>query len=111
MGSKHLALCDCGYKVEIVIGGTILGHHKKALFPFSCSSCGLVCVNIQKDHLSCPVCNSLSVTPYGSEPTSIQCSEKPVLKWGDYMASRYGNYCPKCEKFSLEFSDASVFFD
>ena len=61
MGSIRKIICPCGFKSQVSVGGTMKSFREYSTFPFYCEKCGLVEVNIEKDELICPKCNSLEV--------------------------------------------------
>lgn len=54
MGTSVRAKCTCGFYAGFTIGGGMRSHLSQAYFPYRCSPCGLVSVNIAADELVCP---------------------------------------------------------
>lgn len=54
MGTSIRAKCTCGFSAAFTIGGGMRSHLSQAYFPYRCSPCGLVSVNIAADELVCP---------------------------------------------------------
>jgi ribosomal protein S27AE len=113
MGSIRKVSCPCGFKSSAKIGGGMRDFREYSTFPFYCEKCGLVDVNITKDELSCPKCNSTEVKQYGIPPIS----EPPITKlgsiaWGNYEAELKDHLCPSCGKNTMEFLSAGeIMFD
>ncbi len=96
--------CACGYGRPVRTGGFMLTWKEEAYWPFYCSSCGIVDVNIQAS-LACPDCKSQAVSPYGRAPVSLHqdCDHAYVQAW-DYRACRGGHLCPVCGQHDLKFT-------
>lgn len=54
MGSSVRASCHCGFKAAYSVGGSMSSHKTHSYFPYYCSPCGMVSVNISADALVCP---------------------------------------------------------
>jgi hypothetical protein len=54
MGSQVCASCPCGYKETFTVGGSMSSYRTQSYFPFYCTGCGLVSVNVAQDELRCP---------------------------------------------------------
>ncbi len=54
MGSSVTALCRCGFSAACTIGGSMRSHLTHSYFPYRCSPCGIVSVNIAADEIVCP---------------------------------------------------------
>lgn len=54
MGSQVCASCPCGYKEIFTVGGSMSSYRTHSYFPFFCTECGLVSVNVAQDELRCP---------------------------------------------------------
>ena len=54
MGSQVCASCPCGYKETFTVGGSMTSYRTQSYFPFYCTVCGLVSVNVAQDELRCP---------------------------------------------------------
>lgn len=111
MGSVHKATCDCGFQVDIAVGGTMAGYRRHAAFPFHCGRCGLVGANTVPAVPRCPRCRSAEIQPYGRPPVSLDSGAGTVLGWGAFSARATGNLCPNCQKMTLVFHRAHIMFD
>jgi predicted RNA-binding Zn-ribbon protein involved in translation (DUF1610 family) len=136
MGSVHNASCPCGYTDEVTIGGGRLTFLDQSAFPFYCSDCGLVEVNVAKlsDHCTeapCPSCGKENITRYGIPPVSLYDLRPPPAKkfwqvwrkkWSpshsgalrcwNLEASESGHICPSCREMTLKFDrHSSILFD
>ena len=113
MGSIRQVACPCGFKTTVKIGGGMRDFRDNSIFPFYCEECGFVEVNITKDQLHCPKCNSTEVKQYGIPPIS----DLPEIKWGsvhwgNYKAELKGHLCPVCKHKTMEFLSAGeIMFD
>ena len=113
MGSIRKVACPCGFHSTVIVGGGMRDFREKSTFPFYCESCGLVDLNVAKDKLCCPKCNSAEVKQYGIPPIS----EPPLINrgsvsWDKYKADLKGHLCPDCKKKTMEFlSGGEIMFD
>lgn len=113
MGSIRQVSCPCGFKSSVKVGGGMRDFRTNSTFPFYCEKCGLVEVNVTKEPLHCPKCNSTEVKQYGIPPIS----EPPIinrgaLEWGNYKADLKGHLCPSCKQKTMEFLSAGeIMFD
>ena len=113
MGSIKNALCPCGFKSIITVGGNMRSFLDYSSFPFYCDCCGLVDVNVAKEDLHCPKCKSINVKQYGIPPIS----EPPTINRGfvscnNYKSDHCGHLCPSCKQKTMEFgSHGEIMFD
>jgi Zn finger protein HypA/HybF involved in hydrogenase expression len=86
---------------------------ENSTFPFYCEKCGLVEVNINKEDLHCPKCDSTEVKQYGIPPISDLSENKlGSIAWGNYQAELKGHLCPVCNQKTMEFLSAGeIMFD
>lgn len=54
MGSSVIALCQCGFSATYTVGGAMRSHLTHSYFPYRCSPCGIISVNIAVDEIVCP---------------------------------------------------------
>lgn len=54
MGSSVRASCLCGFSAVYPVGGALRSHLTQSYFPYRCSPCGLISVNIAAEELICP---------------------------------------------------------
>jgi len=132
MGSVHNASCPCGYTDEVTIGGGRLNFHEESAFPFYCSDCGLVEVNVAKlsyhcTEATCPGCGKENITRYGIPPVSLHDlrpppakkfwqfwkkkwtrSHRAALQWGPLEATESDHLCPSCNNMTLNFDRRST---
>lgn len=94
-------------------GGTRENFLKECYFPHYCSNCGLIDVNTASKEIRCPTCNSEEIIEYGNEKLEKIVDREiiPTIQSFDYRAYRYGNFCPNCKKFTLEFEPPEIIFD
>jgi hypothetical protein len=130
MSSEHKAICKCGFKKMIYVGGLMSGYHEDSRFPFYCQHCGLVEANIAEfigkkvaepssikqgevqNAPTCPHCGSAHIDQYGKPPASIQSTKQtPTLQAWEFRANKEGNLCPACKEMTLVFHHASILFD
>jgi hypothetical protein len=113
MGSIRKVSCPCGFKSSVRIGGGMRDFRENSTFPFYCQTCGLVELNVTKEELRCPKCNSTEANPYGIPPIS----EPPIINrgsisWGNYQADLRDHLCPACKQKTMEFcSHGEIMFD
>ena len=113
MGSIRRVSCPCGFKSSVKVGGGMRDFRENSTFPFYCEKCGLVDVNVTKDELHCPKCNSTEIKQYGIPPIS----EPPIINrgsvsCGNYKADPKGHLCPYCIRKTMEFLSAGeIMFD
>lgn len=134
MGSQYEAYCGCGFTTEVTVGGSRSGFTKNSGFPFSCTKCGVVDVNVAKleddvYQVICPQCGTGGCTQYGVPPVSVHDlrpqswlrrmvgkkskeNEPEHISWGNRQASQKGHRCPSCNEMTLEFSQyPTLMFD
>jgi hypothetical protein len=118
VGSTHKAHCNCGFEVEVTVGGSRSSFNSESFFPHYCENCGLVEADIAKAEAKgevppCPKCGSNDLHEYGTETVSESRYDNDVaLQWGAYHAMEKGNLCPVCKKMTLIFDRmASILFD
>ena len=113
MSTAHQASCSCGYKVDFIVGGTRYRYQEESFFPFLCDGCGFVSLNIQVSSPICPKFLLGHIYQYGQEPASKREGQDtfPAVQCWGYKAFRENNKCPKCEKYTLNFSAPTAFFD
>ena len=113
MGSIRKVSCLCGFQSTAKIGGGMKDFRENSTFPFYCQTCGLVEVNITKDEMRCPKCNSTEVKQYGIPPISdLPETKRGSVYWGDYEAELKGHLCPACKQKTMEFLSAGeIMFD
>jgi hypothetical protein len=113
MGSIRKVSCPCGFQSTAKIGGGMRDFRENSTFPFYCETCGLVEVNITKDEMRCPKCNSTEVKQYGIPPISDLPETKwGSVYWGNYKAELKGHLCPACKQKTMEFLSAGeIMFD
>jgi hypothetical protein len=54
LGSSVIALCECGFTATYGVGGAMRSHLTHSYFPYRCSPCGMISVNIAADEIVCP---------------------------------------------------------
>ena len=101
MGQLIVAKCSCGFSQQAPVGGGMATYKEKASFPFYCSNCGLVDVNVVKNEAICPTCKSTDVIQYGDQKISIPTEFNKVLEWGSHHCGSRGHLCPKCKNQSM----------
>jgi predicted nucleic-acid-binding Zn-ribbon protein len=67
MGQICIAQCNCGFNVEVTVGGGMRDFEKRSYFPHYCSRCGLVSVNVCNRSIECPKCGGKDVIAYGDK--------------------------------------------
>ncbi len=111
MGSHHHAVCSCGFKSSVRVGGNRATYLEQSYFPFYCRDHGLISVNY-RGAIECTFCRSKHIWQYGKEPVSIKTDERwPTLQSFEYKAYSEGNLCPKCKQFKMLFRGADIFVD
>lgn len=65
MGSQVRASCPCGYDEKFIIGGDRHSYRKYSYFPYHCSVCGIVEVNVAAKRAKCPNSADHEVTRIG----------------------------------------------
>jgi hypothetical protein len=65
-------------------------------------------INIMKKPICCSSCNSVDIIPYGEPETSLP-NEWKMVQCFYYSAPKEGNFCPKCEKFTMNFELEAIF--
>lgn len=111
MGNIRSVKCSCGFQKAITIGAFKAEHLLKSKFPFYCSDCGLVEVNVKNNPLLCPVCKSSQIQAYGKPPISLTQESCATVQCGEYATPVEGNLCPKCNKMTLVFEPVIFYFD
>jgi hypothetical protein len=108
MSNLYKVNCSCGYRTSTRLGGNRRDFDQNSTFPFYCKKCGLVDINIMKKPICCSSCNSVDIIPYGEPETSLP-NEWKMVQCFDYRAPKEGNFCPKCEKFTMNFELEAIF--
>jgi hypothetical protein len=60
-----MASCPCGFEQRCTIGGGMTSYRTHSFFPFLCSYCGLVSVNVAEDPPVCPGEPTHKIAQYG----------------------------------------------
>jgi len=112
MGSIRNVVCPCGFKSKVTVGGTMKNFLEDSRFPFYCVTCGIVDVNVAKDDLYCPKCESRDIKQYGIPPISNPpLINRGYVSAGNYKADALGHLCPACNKKTMEFTRSEITFD
>ena len=105
MGSLSMAKCPCGFSQTVKVGGTMRDFLKYSTFPFYCSSCGVVDVNVATEGVhECPKCQSQDIIQYGDDRVSIPTQFNQSLQWGNYNCGQKDHLCPSCKQQTLSFN-------
>jgi hypothetical protein len=107
MGMTVIAECDCGFETETKAGGSRSGYRERAYFPFFCKQCGLVTVNVARSP-TCPSCQSTDIKQYGKAPMTLEPEIDAYIQYSGYFADSRYNYCPACQRYSMNFVIASL---
>ena len=112
MGSQVEAICQCGLKKKILIGGNRANFRYTQYFPCICINCNdIVQANLKAETLECPHCNSTDVIPYISRELIGKKGKKVVAQSFDDILTD-GNYkCPKCKEMTLHFTAGHLEWD
>ena len=112
MGSQVKAICTCGFKKEIMIGGGMFTFNKIQYFPCLCENCqDIVQVNILEEHPSCTSCKSLKVTTYNNKQLIGRKGKIEVARSFDNVLTNGSYKCPKCKNNSLHFTAGDIHWD
>lgn len=104
MGSQVIAICQCGLRREILIGGGMLNFKYINFFPCLCENCNdVVQVNLKNQELTCPNCNKQNLSPYNAKHLIGEQGNSEVSKWGDNTLTNGTYKCPKCKEMTLHF--------
>ena len=110
MGSIISAHCDCGYVVEMPLGGGMRNFNECSNFPFFCEECRIPFIeNLFAERYSCPECKGTKVFAYGDKKS---CLKKGKVIFSESANNRKfvltdGKYiCPDCGNSTLTFKDA-----
>jgi len=109
MGSVFEASCPCGYQSSVTVGAGRDDFQTNSKFPFHCTTCGMVSVNISEPPPSCPSCHSTEITPYGRPPVSPDGADSYYMQWRNYRSGKTGHLCPKCKEQSMVFERYMMF--
>lgn len=119
MGSSVKAVCKCGYEGSFAIGGGMISFETVCEFPCLCKKCNqIVECNLLNKRVACPECKSTRVVPYDDKQLCGKPGTVVVTSWN--MEKRLGReleltngtyFCPKCQKFDLEFQDEGICWD
>lgn len=105
MGSLSQAKCCCGFSQAVKVGGTMRDYLRCSTFPFYCSSCGIVEVNIATEGVhQCPKCQSQDIIQYGNDKVSNPTQFNNYLRWGNFSCGHKGHLCPSCKQQTLSFN-------
>lgn len=104
MGQVTDAFCrQCGYRSEVVIGGTMESFAKHSVWPAFCKSCDeMVAINTRSDPIVCLKCNTRDVSRYGY-PTLSDNSGPIVVTCESDTLRADGHFCPGCRQRTLAF--------
>jgi Zn finger protein HypA/HybF involved in hydrogenase expression len=119
MGSQVTAECQCGFHASVAIGGGVLDFTTTCYFPCYCEDCHrMVHGNLLEKEPRCPECKGKKILPYDDSSLRKSLGKKTVAEWnieqylGRSLRLTNGKYkCPKCEKFTLHFSDGGLCWD
>ncbi|MBT4207774.1 hypothetical protein HOE22_05460 [Candidatus Woesearchaeota archaeon] len=108
MGSIISAHCDCGYVVEMPLGGGMRSFNERSNFPFYCEECRILFeANAFEEPVSCPKCKGSETVTYDRKCLQEGTS---IFKWGVgdrvLILTNGKHICPKCGKNTLTFEDA-----
>lgn len=123
MGTMLKMHCECGYIVQVTIGGTRATYTTICKFPHYCENCGVVSANTYDDPVVCPNCKSEEIIRYGNvekdRPSDVGIVDWVTSKaytWDPRVTEPVGDYkmscgklhltvgkhlCPQCKKMSL----------
>ena len=99
-------MCGCGYSTTIQVGGTRANYKIESYFPYLCGECGLLDVNVASEKIECPRCRGVEIKEYGKWPISQTNDSYLAIQNFSRTAREAGNYCPRCNNFTLSFSIA-----
>jgi DNA-directed RNA polymerase subunit RPC12/RpoP len=114
MGDKLQAMCECGFKSEIILAGGGMGnftHYCGA--PAVCLHCReFLTKNYKTKYAKCPSCGK-KVTFYNDPSLQLPVSEsykhQQIFEWlinnekDDFRLQDTQYFCPKCGKMTLTF--------
>jgi DNA-directed RNA polymerase subunit RPC12/RpoP len=105
MGSEVLALCECGIKKSIRIGGGMRTFKHTQYFPFACFDCNdVIEANLLENPQKCSRCGSLNVLPYDDSRLShFIVIDNEVARNFDHVLYKGTYKCARCENDTLEF--------
>ena len=110
MGDIATAHCECGYSIDLVLGGGMANFQTVCQFPVYCRKCrSLQCFNLLDAPISCNKCGGLDVKAYDSPELIGEAGTGEVFSW--HLAGLYrvlhlsdGRYlCPNCQQLRLRF--------
>ena len=139
MGSQVTAICECGIRKSILIGGGMATFTYLEYFPFLCDECGdvvegnlkqnmykkidlksfsantkvekLIEIPLKERKFTCPKCNGRNVIPYNDSRIIGNLGDGIVARSFDNVLTD-GNYkCPKCSKMTLKFLQSLYMWD
>jgi predicted Zn-ribbon and HTH transcriptional regulator len=112
MGSQVLATCECGYAEKFLIGGGMANSETFGAFPCLCRDCKrIVEVNLMDEPATCPDCKGENIEPFDNDALVKRAGGEVVGSWMGFMLTDDPHYCPKCDSFSLRFSDTGLCWD
>lgn len=96
MGSSVKALCPCGFSATYRVGGAMLSHRTHSYFPYRCSPCGIVSVNIAADELVCPNRKAHKITRIaGSQRERLEAEDARLAPKKKTLLEKIGLRVPK----------------
>ena len=119
MGSQVIAVCSCGLKEKILIGGGMMNFTNICYFPCYCEKCkSVVEVNLLDANKQCPNCKNPNILPYDNPELFEVPGENIIAEWniaeelGRVLILTDGNYkCPSCCKMTLHFINTLLLWD
>jgi Zn finger protein HypA/HybF involved in hydrogenase expression len=119
MGSQVTALCECGLKSTILIGGGMANFMDTCFFPCLCEHCrAVVQINLLAERIQCPKCQATKVIPYDDTRLIGRAGNHQTASWdmkkqlGRELILTDGDYkCPQCENNTLHFSNSGHCWD
>ena len=119
MGSKVLAVCECGLKKEILIGGGMFTFTYECFFPCLCENCNdVVEVNLLEEIPHCPICENENIIAYDHSSVVGEIGNKIVDSWSvqgkinrELLLTNGTYLCPKCNNNMLHFEGGELLWD
>lgn len=116
MGIQITAVCKCGVRQDVQVGGGMMDFGEMCRFPCLCNRChNIVQANLLDQDLSCHKCKSSDLIPYDDPRLIGKAGSQNVAEWnmrdslGRELVLTDGTYeCPKCGNMSLTFNDDSA---
>lgn len=126
MGSRAIAICECGYSKSFNVGGARHNFQSQCDFPYYCDVCNdITIINVNGNEpskfadtreqyhrpIKCRKCSNKNIIPY-SDSRLIGVKGSYTIIWSEEHRLTTGLYkCPKCKGMNMQICNTGLMFD